>query len=132
MKRPLYFAACIAAAATITVGAWSEPTENTLSVPTTAALAELCADTSSPNAMMTTAAQNFCRGYLLGAYQILAQVNAARGKLAFCIPSPSPTRNQAVAEFVVWAKTSPSGASLPPADGVYEFLTQRFPCPGNL
>jgi hypothetical protein len=131
MKRALSFAACIVAATTITVGARSEPTENTLSVPTTAALAELCADTSSSNAMMTTAAQNFCRGYLLGAYQILAQVNAARGKPAFCLPSPSPTRNQAIAEFVVWAKANPSGASLPPADGVYEFLTQRFPCPGN-
>ena len=40
-------------------------------------------------------------------------------------------RNQAIAEFVAWAKASPSGAGLPPADGVYEFLTQRFPCPGN-
>jgi Rap1a immunity proteins len=130
MKRPL-FAACIVAATTMAVGARSEPTEDTFSVPTTAALAELCADTSSSNAMMTTAAQNFCRGYLLGAYHILAQVNAARGKRAFCIPSPSPTRNQAIAEFVAWAKASPSGTSLPPADGVYEFLTQRFPCPGN-
>ena len=110
MKRPLLFAASIVAATTIAAGAQSEPSENTLSVPTTAALAELCADTSSSDAMMTTAAQNFCRGYLIGAYQILAQVNAARGKRA---------------------KASPSGASLPPADGVYEFLTQRFPCPGK-
>ena len=130
MKRPL-FAACIVAAATISVGARSEPTEDTLAVPTTAALAELCADTSSSNAMMTTAAQNFCRGYLLGAYHILAQINAAHGKPAFCIPNPSPTRNQAIAEFVAWAKASPSGGGLPPADGVYKFLTQRFPCPGN-
>jgi hypothetical protein len=130
MKRSL-FAACIVAATTIAAGAQSEPTENTLTVPTAAALAELCADTSSSNAMMTTAAQNFCRGYLLGAYHILVQVNAARGKPAFCIPNPSPTQNQAIAEFVAWAKANPSGASLPPADGVYEFLTQRFPCPGN-
>jgi hypothetical protein len=130
MKRPL-FAACIVAAATIAVGARSEPTEDTLGVPTTAALAELCADTSSSNAMMTTAAQNFCRGYLLGSYQVLAQVNAARRKPAFCLPSPPPTHNQAIVEFVAWAKATPSGASLPPADGVYEFLTHRFPCPGK-
>ena len=77
---------------------------------------------------MTTAAQNFCHGYLLGAYQVLAQVNAASPKPAFCIPNPSPTRNQAIADFVAWAKTNPSEAGLPPADGVYEFLIQRFPC----
>jgi hypothetical protein len=130
MKRSL-FAACIVAATTIAAGAQSEPTEKTFTVPTTASLAELCADTSSSNAMMTTAAQNFCRGYLLGTYQIMAQVNATRGKPAFCIPHPSPTQNQAIAEFVAWAKATPSGAGLPPADGVYEFLTQRFPCPGN-
>jgi hypothetical protein len=130
MKRPL-FAACIVAATIMAVGARSEPTEDTLSVPTTAALAELCADTSSSNVMMTTAAQNFCHGYLLGAYQILAQVDAARGKPAFCLPNPSPSRNQAIADFVDWAKVNPSDASMPPADGVYEFLTQRFPCPGK-
>ena len=63
-------------------------------MPTTAALAELCADTSSSNAMMTTAAQNFCRGFLLGAYQILAQVNATRGKPGFAFPIPPQLRTR--------------------------------------
>ena len=127
MKR-LILAACVLAATTMAAGAQTAPDEQTFTVPTTSALAELCADTSSSDMTMTTAAQNFCHGYLLGAYQILAQVNAARPKPAFCIPSPSPTRNQAVADFVAWAKTNPTDAGLSPADGFYEFLMQRFPC----
>lgn len=129
--KQLIFAACVLAATTCAAGAETGPTEQTFQLPTTAALAELCADTSSADITMTTAAQNFCHGYLLGAYQILAQVNAARGTPAFCIPKPAPTRNQAIAEFVSWAKADPSDAGLPPADGVYEFLAQRFPCPAG-
>ena len=134
--KQLIFAACVlaattCAATTMAAQAQTGPTEQTFRVPTTTALAELCADTSSGNITMTTAAQNFCHGYLLGAYQILAQVNAARGTPAFCIPKPAPTRNQAIAEFVSWAKANPSDAGLPPADGVFEFLAQRFPCPAG-
>ncbi len=138
MKRALSFAACIVAATTIPVGAQSEPTENTLTVPTTAALAELCADTSSSNAMMTTAAQNFCRGYLLGAYHILAQINATHGKPAFCIPNPSPTRNQEIAEFVAWARRTLPGPAFRRLMECMSFSLSAFPawatrnCVGSL
>jgi hypothetical protein len=127
MKRLLSTVAVLTATA-LSAHAQTAPTEQTFTVTTTSALADLCADTSGSDAMMTTAAQNFCHGYLLGAYQVLAQVNGARGKPFFCMPNPSPSRNQAIADFVAWARSSPSGASLPPADGVYTFLTQHFPC----
>jgi hypothetical protein len=127
MKRLLSTLAVLTATA-LSAHAQTAPTEQTFTVTTTSALADLCADTSGSDAMMTTAAQNFCHGYLLGAYQVLAQVNGARGKPFFCMPNPSPSRNQAIADFVAWARSSPSGASLPPADGVYTFLTQHFPC----
>jgi hypothetical protein len=130
MKR-LLLAVCVLTAPLLATAAHAQPVEQTFTVPTTAALAELCADTSSSNVLMTTAAQNFCHGYMLGTYEILAQINAARGGRAFCIPTPAPTRNQAIADFVSWAKANPSKASLPPADGVYVFLTQRFPCPAG-
>ena len=105
-------------------------TEQTFTVPTTAALAELCADTSPSDPLMT-AAQNFCQGYLQGAYHVLQQVNAARAKPAFCIPKPAPTRTQAIAEFIRWTKDNPTEAARPPADGVFEFLQSRFPCSGS-
>jgi hypothetical protein len=129
--RQLLFAAGVLSVIVFATSARSQPTEQTFTVPTTAALAELCATTSSSNIMMTTAAQNFCRGYMVGAYQILAQINAARAKPDFCIPTPAPTRNQAIAAFVSWVKENHSAAGLPPADGVYEFLIQHFPCPAT-
>ena len=112
----------------VATAAHSQPTEMTFMVPTTSALVELCSAPSS-DPMMTTAARNFCQGYLVGAYQVIAQVNAARRTPDFCIPNPAPTRNQAIAAFVSWAKGNPSEAGLPPADGLYEFLIQHFPCP---
>jgi Rap1a immunity proteins len=128
--RPLLFAVCILAATALTAVAQTVPPEQTFTVQTTSALAELCARTSPPDAM-TTAAQNFCHGYMLGAYQILAQVNAARRRPEFCIPNPSPTRNHAIADFVSWARANPSESGLPPADGVYEFLMRHYPCPAR-
>jgi hypothetical protein len=108
----------------------SAPTEETFTVPTTSALADLCADTSPSDPMMT-AAQNFCHGYMVGAYHVLLQVNAARRKPAFCVPTPPPTRSQAIAAFVQWVRANPGQAGQPPADGVFAFLMQRFPCPAK-
>ncbi len=127
MKR-LLSALGVLTATALSAHAQTTPTEQTFAVTTTTALADLCAETSGADAMMTTAAQNFCHGYLLGAYQVLAQVNAARGKPFFCLPNPSPSRNQAIADFVAWARANPYAAGAPPADGVYEFLSQHFPC----
>lgn len=129
--RPVLLTMFVLAGFALITGARAQPTEQTFKVATTGDLAELCADTTPANALMTTAAQNFCHGYLLGAYQVLAQINAARGRQAFCIPNPSPTRNQAIAEFVSWVKANQTDARRPPADGVYAFLTQRFPCPAK-
>lgn len=130
--KQLLFVACVASVACLATGARAQPsgqpTEQTFMVPTTSALVELCSDTSQSNTLMTAAAQNFCHGYLLGAYQILVEIDAAQRKPTFCIPNPPPTRNQAVAAFVAWAKGNPQAANLPPADGVYTFLVQRFPC----
>ena len=108
----------------------SQTTEQTFLVPTAGSLAQLCADTSPSDPIMT-AAQNFCHGYMVGAYQVLVQVNAARKRPAFCTPTPQPTRNQAIAAFVQWVNASPSNAGLPPADAVFAFLMQRWPCPAG-
>lgn len=96
-------------------------------VPTAGSLAQLCSDTS-PNDPMMTAAQNFCHGFMVGSYQVLLQVNAARKRPAFCVPSPAPSRSQAIAEYVQWVNASPSNAAMPPTDSVFAFLMQRFPC----
>ena len=130
MKR--YFIAAIVASgvAAVTVGARGAPTEETFMVQTTGALADLCADHAASDPMMT-AAQNFCHGYMVGAYQVLEQIDAARAKPAFCVPSPPPSRTKAIAAFVQWVQANPGESARPPADGVYEFLTHYFPCPAK-
>ena len=100
--KQLLLAACVLTGLAMTTGARAQPTEQTFAVHTTGELAELCADVSPTNSLMTTAAQNFCHGYMLGAYQVLAQINAARGRPEFCIPTPSPTRNQAIARGIAF------------------------------
>jgi hypothetical protein len=111
-------------------GARGALTEQSFLVRTTGDLVDLCADTSVSDPMMT-AAQNFCQGFMLGVYQVLQQVDAGQPKRAFCMPTPPPTRTAAIAAFVQWAKSSPSETARPPGDGVFEFLTQRFPCPAK-
>lgn len=134
MKQLLFVASAltlVCLAAGVRAQPSGQPTEQTFTAPTTGALADLCSQTSRSDMLMTTAAQNFCHGYLLGAYQVLAEINRAQPKPFFCIPNPSPTRNEAIAAFLSWAKGNSSAAGLPPADGVYEFLVQHFPCPAK-
>jgi hypothetical protein len=103
------------------------PTEQTFQAKTTGDLAQLCATPASDPAAV--AAVHFCHGYLIGAFQVLREVNEARGKhAAFCLPQAVPTRNEAVADFVKWAQADAADSALPPADGVYVFLKTRFPC----
>jgi hypothetical protein len=106
-------------------------TEDTFQLRTTGDLIELCS--VAPSDPMGTAALNFCHGFALGVYRVLEVENAARrmGKL-FCIAEPLPTRNQAIADFVQWAKAAPEVMSQAPADGVTGYLTKKYPCkPGK-
>jgi Rap1a immunity proteins len=102
-------------------------TEDTFLLRTTGDLVELCA--TAPADPMGTAALNFCHGFTLGVYRVLAEENAAKrvGKL-FCTPDALPTRNEAIADFVQWAKATPAVTSAPPADGVTDYLIRKYPC----
>ena len=73
--------------------------EDNFHMRTTGDLAALCS--AAPADRMMTAAANFCHGFALGTYRVLAEVDAARRgpRLAF-LPTPAPTRNEAIAQFV--------------------------------
>ncbi len=80
---------------------------------------------------MGTAALNFCHGFAVGVYRVLEEENAAKriGRL-FCIPDGvMPSRNEAIADFVQWAKASPDVMAQRPADGITGYLMQKYPCP---
>jgi hypothetical protein len=96
---------------------------------TTADLVDLC--TAGPSDPMGTAALNFCQGFAVGVYRVLEEENAAKryGRL-FCIPNNfKATRNEAIADFVQWAKATPGVMSERPANGLTHYLETKYPCP---
>lgn len=89
-------------------------------------LADLC---SAPQTdPLHTAAVNFCEGFGLGVFETLYEADAARRTKTICLPNPAPSRDQAVAEFVQWAKADPSRLTSRADDGVAAFIAQQYPC----
>jgi Rap1a immunity proteins len=90
-------------------------------------LIALCSAT--PDNGIGTAALNFCEGYMQGAVTVEMQNMAAfRGGKLFCLPDPPPTRSQAMSEFVNWARASPDRMTESATDGLFRFLSERYPC----
>ena len=103
-------------------------TEANFGAATTGDLVELC--TAAPDSAMGTAAVNFCEGFAQGAVLVEMQNQAAfRGPKLFCMPNPPPSRNEALSEFVKWARASPDRMSATSTDGLFRFLSERYPCP---
>ena len=81
-------------------------TEANFGANTTGDLVELC--TSTPDNAVGTAAVNFCEGFAQGAVLVEMQnMVAFRGPKLFCLPNPPPSRNEALSQFVTWARGSP-------------------------
>jgi hypothetical protein len=103
-------------------------TEDQFRLHNTGDLAALCS--AAPTDPLYTAAVNFCQGFGVGTYGVLAEAQQADPKLRLFCPPESITRNEAVAAFVSWAGADPAHAAMPATDGVTAFLTQTYPCPG--
>jgi hypothetical protein len=102
--------------------------ETNFNAKTAGDLAALCSAT--PDNGIGTAALNFCEGYLQGAVTVEMQNMAPiRGRKLFCLPDPPPTRLQAMREFVGWAQAAPDRLIQPTTDGLFRFLSERYPCP---
>jgi len=103
-------------------------TEANFGARTTGDLVELCAAT--PDNAIGTAAVNFCEGFVQGAVLVeMENMAAFRGPKLFCLPNPPPSRNQVLSEFVNWARASPDRMSASSTDGLFRFLSERYPCP---
>jgi hypothetical protein len=102
-------------------------TEADFAAKTAGDLVNLCA--ADPKEPMGTAALNFCHGFAQGAVSVVMEEAAASKRARFfCFPTPAPSRTATLAEFVTWARANPSHLSETPADGLFAFLRQRFPC----
>ena len=114
-------------AAPATSGPGTGLSEDTFRVKTTADLVRLCEAT--PNDSSGIAALHFCHGFTVGAFQYHQIATAAEGKKPLvCAPNPPPTRNDAIADFVAWAKQNPQQMNLPPVEGLFRYMAQKYPC----
>ena len=87
-------------------------------------LADACA--TNPKDPGADARINFCHGFAQGA--ITTQLRVAGDKKPFCFPSPAPKRTETMNEFVRWVRGDSARASLNSAEGLFQFLGQRYPC----
>jgi len=56
------------------------------------------------------------------------ELERAGEKKPFCFPSPAPTREATLHQFVEWVRAQPERANLRPVDGLMQFLGERYPC----
>ena len=114
--------------AALKAGAAAAITDEDFEVKTTQSLLKLC--TVSANDPRSQQAIHFCHGYLVGAYDyhIAASQGPDAEKRLVCFPKPAPTRNEAVAMFVEWAKARPQYMKEAPVETEFRFLIEKWPC----
>lgn len=131
-RRTLFPLAILAGLAVMTNAAaraqsMTDPSETDFQARTTGDLVQLCE--ASPSDATGIAALHFCHGFAVGAYQYHQVAAAAENKPPlFCEPKPRPTRNEAIAGFISWAKRNPDALDTPPVEGLFRYLAQNYPC----
>ena len=119
----------IAIAALVSPAAQGAPvTEADFQVETTGSLVSLCS--AAPTDPLYTPAVNFCHGFAVGTYRMIATEEAAlkSKRKMFCMPPTPPNRNEAIASFVQWASNRPKMLGEPPSDSIVEYLAATYPC----
>jgi Rap1a immunity proteins len=104
-------------------------TDADFEVRTTQNLLNLCA-VSADDPRAKEAIQ-MCQGFMVGAYQFYLATNAGQAKESMrlvCMPNPAPSRNEAIAMFVAWAKANPQYMNEAPVDSEFRFLGEKWPC----
>ncbi len=129
MNRSIISLAAAAIVALVASGARAAPvTREDFRVETTGNLVALCnAGETDP---FYTAARNFCHGFAVGTYRVIASEEAASKstRKMFCMPANPPNRNQAIAAFVQWAETRSDVLADTPTDGIAKYLVAKYPC----
>ena len=102
-------------------------TGDTFTAGTTGALARLCA--ANAQEASYAAAVHFCHGVMVGTGQTSDSMNKRQGtRPGFCLPTPSPTLDQAAASFVAWSAANPQFDGLRASDGLLRFAAAQYPC----
>ncbi|HET7880234.1 MAG TPA: Rap1a/Tai family immunity protein [Acetobacteraceae bacterium] len=103
-------------------------TQDSFLVRNTGDLVDLC--TAPASDQLYTQAINFCHGFTVGVFRVLQEEDmATKSRHMFCLPDPTPTRNEGIGNFVKWAQADASRLAQPATDGIAAFLAQAHPCP---
>jgi len=108
----------------------SAGTQESFLLRTGADLVELCE--VSQDDPLEVEAIHMCHGFGVGTYQTIVAVGASdKVDDFFCPPNPPLTRNEAFAQFLVWAKLPQNASYLSesPAALVGRYLITTYPCP---
>jgi hypothetical protein len=84
-------------------------------------LAAMCS--VNPHEPAAEAKINYCHGFAQG----VVDVELMHGK-PFCWPSPPPSRDATLEQFVRWVRAQPDRARENPVIGLMQFLRDRYPC----
>lgn len=128
MRTPAFLPKAILLSAALFSGAGATASEQQdFLVRNTKDLVDLCA--TQPGDPLYVAAIHFCNGFVVGAYRYHESLYSGPDATPLvCPPSPRPSREQAIADFVAWSKSHPERDSEPAVDGLFRFLTERWPC----
>ena len=111
----------------ITGPAGAAVTDEDFVLATTQNLVNLCS--VSADDRRAKEAIQMCEGYMLGAYHYYLATNSGKNDMRLvCMPNPTPTRNEAAAMFVEWAKANPQYMKEAPVDSEFRFMSAKWPC----
>jgi hypothetical protein len=78
------------------------------------------------------AAVHFCEGYLVGAYHYQEALYSGPDQTPLvCPPNPKPSRDQAIAEYIAWAKSHPEYGKELAVNTMMKYLIEHWPCQGE-
>jgi hypothetical protein len=126
MKLPaLVLGACLTSGGAI--AAVADVTTSEFPPHTVRELIAICAPAHDDPLM--TAAINYCHGYAQGAVTVeLAHAAQRHARKLFCLPDPPPPVGAELGSFIAWANQEPSRLDAPAVDGMFLYLSQKYPC----
>jgi len=69
-------------------------------------------------------AMGFCHGYAVGAWQYYE----AAGRKFLCVPTPRPSRRQAIDGFIDWAAKHSQYMQEGAVQTLFKYLAEAYPC----
>jgi len=127
MRTIILKSLCLAASFLALVTASHAVTKDNFLVRDTNDIIALC--TAPGTDPLYTAAVHFCHGYLVGAYHYQDALYSGPGRTPLvCPPNPKPSRDQAIAGYIAWARQHPEYGKALTVNTMMKYAVERWPC----